>query len=276
MNNNFFRLMSWNVNSLRMREMQLFELIEQKQPDVICLQEIKMEDVKFPQLEFINRGYQTLIHGQKSYNGVALLVKKELGRLEEIQIGIGPWDQEARFISVYIQNLKAHIACVYVPNGQEILSPKFTYKLNWLEKFQQHLQNSFQPGDDWILAGDFNIAPIDLDVYDPKRWADTVICHQEVRRHFENLEKSGFVDVVRAHHQNQPIYTYWDYRHSAFDKNYGLRIDHILATHSLAKRCISVSIEKELRKKEKPSDHVPIIADFDRLLSLPEDTSLVN
>lgn len=262
MKKDIFRLVSWNVNSLRMREQQLFDLIEQKEPDIICLQEIKMEDVKFPQLEFLNRGYQSVVHGQKSYNGVALLVRKELGELTQVEIGIGSTDKEARFLSAYIPVINAHVASVYVPNGQEVPSDKFTYKLNWLEQFKSYLEARRRQGEEWILAGDFNIAPLDLDVYDPKRWVDTVICHQEVRRHFEDLESAGFVDVVRMHHKDSPIYTYWDYRHLAFAKNYGLRIDHVLATEKVAKRCTFVAIEKDIRRAEKPSDHVPIIADF--------------
>lgn len=258
------KIATWNVNSLRMRQEQLLNWLIIKQPDIVCLQEIKMETAQFPALDFLQQGYWATAIGQKSYNGVALLVKKELGIPSQINPEFFPCKErpEARWLAYSIPNLNIQIASLYVPNGQSVENEKFSYKNKWLSELKDYFAQGSLASSSWVLAGDFNIAPADIDVYDPEGFRQSVLCHPQVRQHWEELLKLGFKDMYREKKPAESAYTYWDYRQLGFPKNHGLRIDHILASESVASRCIHVEIDREMRKGKQPSDHAPVIATF--------------
>lgn len=254
-------VVTWNVNSLRVRQAQLLAWLAQHQPDIVCLQELKLETAMFPALTFAQAGYQAAFVGRKTYNGVAVLVKQEHGPLEDIRLdlqSVSP-ETEARLVSAVVPNLGVQVLSVYVPNGQELISPKFVYKLQWLERFYEHVQRNLSPKDALIIAGDYNIAPDDRDVYNPTLWKDTVICHESVRQAWRGLEQWGLVDAVRSHNQEPGVYTYWDYRQGAFPKNRGLRIDHVLLSAPLAQRGVSFHVDRDVRAATQPSDHAPLV-----------------
>ncbi|HMU37781.1 MAG TPA: exodeoxyribonuclease III [Pseudomonadota bacterium] len=265
-----FSVVTWNVNSLRMRWDRLRDFLSAQRPDVLCLQEIKMQDADFPVLELRGLGYPSVAHGQKAYNGVAILCREEHGPLTDIVRGIpvGEEDAEARLILASIPSLGVRVGSVYVPNGQAVGTEKYEYKLRWLARLHRYLTEQCSPQDATALCGDFNVAPADCDVHDPTLWADTVICHEAARAAFARLVAVGFRDTLRLvrpfERDGERIFTYWDYRSLAFPKNLGLRIDHILATESLAGRCRWVEVDRQARKGEKPSDHAPVIAWFQR------------
>ncbi len=263
---NTFVIATWNVNSLRMRQERLLAWLTEHKPDVLCLQEVKLQEPEFPLVEFRSVGYSAIVLGQKSYNGVAILTRLEHGTPSAVSAGMGDDDPdtEARLLAATIPGLGIRVASLYVPNGQSIDSDKYPYKLRWLQRLHAYLQR--QPADalPMVLCGDFNIAPGDQDVYDPAGWRDTVICHSEARSALTRVMELGFVDTLRQVHPDKTVYTYWDYRGLAFPKNLGLRIDHVLATKALAERCVDVLVDRQSRKGEKPSDHVPLLARFRR------------
>lgn len=262
-----FSVVTWNVNSLRRRMERLLAWLQAHQPDVVCLQELKMPSEAFPALEFAKVGYYAVWHGQKTYNGVAILSKMEHGAPTEVAQSLGDDDPdgESRLIAATIPNLKVRVLSVYVPNGQEISSEKFAYKLRWLGRLHKHVHARYDSSQPLVVAGDFNIAPDDRDVYNPISWQDTVICHPKARGAFQEVIKFGLHDALRLYTQDAGIYTYWDYRQLAFPRNMGLRIDHIFVTKPLADRCVEVKVDRDARKGEKPSDHAPLMATFHRL-----------
>lgn len=259
-----FLVATWNVNSLRARIERVTEWLTRVQPDVVCLQEIKAQDADFPRQAIEDLGYFATIYGQKAYNGVALLTRRDHGEPQDVLRGLddGDSDAEARLISATIPSLQIRVGSVYVPQGQELASEKFAYKLRFLERLHKHVAQRYPSELPAILGGDYNVAPADADVYDPKGWKDTVICHPSVREAFQRLLHTGLSDTVRALEPDATLYTYWDYRSLSFPKNNGLRIDHLLATQPLLARCQSVRVDRDARKGEKPSDHAPVIAQF--------------
>ena len=252
------RVASWNVNSIRARLPRLLAWLAANRPEVVCLQETKVVDEEFPREELAGLGYQVLAFGQKTYNGVAIA---SLLPLEELQRGL-PGDEsgQARLLAAAVQGVP--VVSVYVPNGQEVGTPAYAFKLAWMEKLRQFLAQRFAPDRPLLLCGDFNVAPSDLDVWDPELWRGKILFSEPEKQAFQGLLDWGLVDCLRRVYPTQRVYTWWDYRQGAFHRGWGMRLDHILATAPLAARCQEVVVDREARKGEKPSDHAPILATF--------------
>lgn len=249
------KIATWNVNSIRARLDRLLAWLERAQPDVVCLQELKVTDDAFPYEPIRQAGYHASVFGQKTYNGVAVLSKAAPA---DVQRGIPAFeDPQARLLMAQVDGI--WIISAYVPNGDTVGSEKYHYKLNWLQRLQTYLEARFKPTDQLIVCGDFNVACDEQDVARPDAWADTVLFHQEVRAAMQRLLGWGLVDLVRQQHPEGGLYSWWDYRMLAFPKNDGLRIDYILATQALAQRCTAAEIDRAERKGEKPSDHAPVM-----------------
>jgi exodeoxyribonuclease-3 len=256
------KIATWNVNSIRARMERLRAWLTAQAPDVICLQETKVEDKAFPSEELESLGYRVAAHGQKTYNGVAVLARQPL---EDIVRGFGDEveDAQARFLVARVGGFR--VGSLYVPNGQAVGTDKFAYKLAWLARLRAWLAAQAEASQPLVLCGDINIAPEDRDVYDPEAWRDQVMCHPQERAALTEVRRWGLVDVFRQLHPEPGLYTWWDYRQLGFPKNHGLRIDHILCTEAMAARCRSVVIDREARKGQTPSDHAPVVAEFDDL-----------
>lgn len=262
------KVVTWNVNSIRTRLDRLLGVLERHQPDVLCLQELKCVDEKFPADELREAGYYAAVHGQKTYNGVAILstvepqdVRTTLGGDHKPGIdGAGTIDEQARAISAEINGTR--VICVYVPNGHTVGSDKWIYKLAWFGRLRAMLARDFDPAQPLVLCGDFNVAPDDTDVTQPANWAESVLCVPEIRDALAGVADWGLVDTIRTHHPDGGPLTWWDYRQLAFPKGNGLRIDHIFATHTLADRCTDAQVDRDERKGKQPSDHAPVIAEF--------------
>jgi exodeoxyribonuclease-3 len=254
------KIATWNVNSIKARKDRLLAWLAKHSPDVLCLQELKVDDAGFPGDEIAQTGYQVILHGQKSYNGVAILSR---ALASDVQIGLGDDtdDPQARLISATLHGVR--VISVYAPNGGEPSSEKFVYKLAWLDRLLAHLDRTYDPSKPLIVCGDLNIAPEDRDVARPEEWNDSVLCRPEVRAAFQRLLGWGLRDCFRTQHQEPGLYSWWDYRQLGFPKNNGLRIDHILATPAVAERCTAAHIDREQRKGKLPSDHAPVLAQFD-------------
>jgi exodeoxyribonuclease-3 len=258
---------SWNVNSLKVRFEQLKALLQTQRWDVICLQETKMTDDRFPYEALRELGYHAFHTGQPTYNGVAILARLERFQdMKLIQSQLPELDDpQQRFILAQIDDLV--IACAYVPNGQAVDSDKFKYKLNWLDKLYGFLSNSNLCRHPFALLGDFNIAPQDIDVHDAELWRNQVLCTSEERIRFQGLLDLGLTDCFRHLEPLSRVYSWWDYRQLAFQKNKGLRIDHILISQSLVPLLTSCEIVRQVRKAEKASDHAPVLARLGRRIT---------
>ncbi len=254
------KLATWNVNSVRAREERLLRWLGSAQPDVVCLQELKVVERDFPEERLREAGYTSVVHGQKTYNGVAIL-----SRLEpcDVALGFGDGGDEAaaRLVAARVGPLR--VASVYVPNGAEVGSDKWRYKLDWLKRLRAWLERCCRPDELLAVCGDFNVAPEPRDVHDPAAWEASVLCHPEARAAFAEVCAWGLVDGFRIHHQEPGLYSWWDYRMLAFPKNRGLRIDHLLLSRSLAERCRAASIDRNERKGKQPSDHAPVVVELD-------------
>lgn len=255
------KIATWNVNSIRARHDRLLAWLERYEPDVLCLQELKVTEDVFPYQAVTDAGYVASVFGQKTYNGVAILSRSEPTTVIR-GMGDGDADPQARLITVDIGGVT--VISAYVPNGKEVGDEKYAYKLEWLSRLREFLAASFSPDSPVILCGDLNVAPDDDDVAHPDQWADSVLCHQDARDALGRIMDWGLVDVFAAHNPDRGVYSWWDYRRLAFPKNDGLRIDHVLATSTMAERCSAASIDRDERKGDKPSDHAPVIAEFDR------------
>ncbi len=250
------KIVTWNVNSLRVRLPHLAEMIAAHAPDVICLQEIKVEDALFP-LEAIQAlGYQATFAGQKSYNGVATLSRLPQA---EVVCDLSPDDPERRLLASTVNGIR--VVNVYVPNGQSPESDKYLYKLKWLARLRDYLKHELQSYPELIVLGDFNIAPTDADVYDPIAWAGQVLCTDKERDALKEILSLGFVDTFRMFETREGQYSWWDYRTRAFERDRGLRIDLILASDALSQRVKSCVIDKSVRGLERPSDHTIVVMD---------------
>jgi exodeoxyribonuclease-3 len=252
------KLATWNVNSLAVRLPQLLDWLKLHQPDVLCLQETKLADDKFPQAEIAAAGYQVQWFGQKTYNGVALISR--LPALDVVRNIPGYDDAQARVIAGTVGGVR--IIGAYVPNGQSVESEKFPYKLAWLTALRDWIAREQAVHPQLALLGDYNIAPEDRDVHDPVAWSGQVLCTSDERAHFKALLAAGLYDSFRLFEQPPKQYSWWDYRMLAFRKNQGLRIDHILVSEALKARVTSCTIDKLMRKNERPSDHAPVIAEL--------------
>ena len=250
------KLATWNVNSLKVRLPQVLQWLESSPVDVLCLQETKLTDDKFPVAEIEAAGYQVVFTGQKTYNGVAILSRHPITEVVKNN-PLFP-DEQQRIISATIEDMR--IVCAYVPNGQAVGSDKYDYKLRWLEAFIQWLEAELQQFPSLAVLGDYNIAPADADVHDPAAWQDQVLVSAPERAAFERLCAMPLADAFRLFPQPEKLYSWWDYRQMAFRRNRGLRIDHILLSPALTQRCTACEIDKLPRKWEQPSDHTPVIA----------------
>lgn len=250
------RLAAWNVNSLKVRLPQLLEWLAVHQSDVVCLQETKLEDHNFPQQEIEAAGYRVIFSGQKTYNGVALLARETPS---DVEYG-NPYfpDPQKRLIAATVNGIR--VVCAYIPNGQAVGSEKYAYKLAWLAALEAWIGEQLAASPQLVLAGDFNIAPDERDVHNPAAWAGQILCSEPERAAFQRLLSLGLKDSFRLFEQPEKSFSWWDYRMLGFQKNQGLRIDHILLSAPLAERCIAAGIERDMRKRERPSDHAPVTA----------------
>lgn len=254
------KIATWNVNSIRARQERLLRWLAKQQLDVVCLQELKVTEEAFPFEALRQVGYYAAVYGQKTYNGVAILARTEPTEVER-GFGDGVEDPQARLIAATVEGVR--IVSAYVPNGGEIGTDKYAYKLQWLRRLKAYLKARDRLSGPLALCGDFNIAPEECDVAYPDMWEGTVLFNPEMRDQFREILNLELVDTFRLHHAEAGLYSWWDYRQLGFPRNDGLRIDHILATRSLAERCTAALIDREERKGAKPSDHAPVIAVFD-------------
>ena len=252
------KLATWNVNSLAIRLPQLLAWLETHRPDVMALQETKLEDEKFPRLEIEALGWRCEVFGQKSYNGVALLTREPA--LDVVRNIPGFDDPQARVIAATVSGLR--VIGAYFPNGQSPGSDKLAYKMRWLEALCAWVRSEQARHPDLVLMGDYNIAPHDADVHDPAAWEGQIMCTPEERGHFGSLCDGGLIDAFRLFEQPPKSWSWWDYRQLSFQKGKGLRIDHILVTPSLRERVTACSIDRPTRKNPRPSDHAPVVAEI--------------
>jgi exodeoxyribonuclease-3 len=253
------RIASWNVNSIRPRIEQLTAWLARARPDVVCLQETKVEDEKFPMAEIGDAGYRAAISGQRTYNGVAILTRFGL-TADDVKMHLegDPDDAHKRYIAATVEGIR--IVGVYVPNGQEITAPAYQYKLQWLSRLKADLAQN-PPDQPLLVCGDFNVAPEAIDVHNPKKWENTVLFHTAVRDRLKDLLSLGLVDSFRAKHPEVKEFSWWDYRLGAYKRNWGLRIDLALANAALMSRITDATIDKAPREAERPSDHAPVVVD---------------
>jgi len=253
------KVASFNVNSLRARLSLVLRWLAEHQPDIFAVQETKVQDVDFPTDAFEPTGYKYVFKGQKSYNGVAIFSRSEI---TNVKLGLNDEPKDpARLIKAEINGLV--IVNTYIPQGYSTESEKFRYKLNWFSRLRSFFEKGFKPTDPVLWVGDFNVAPQPIDVYDPEGLLGHVCFHPEARKALSRVVQWGFVDVFRMHSHQPGQYTFWDYRLNSLGRNLGWRLDHIMATQPLAKKCTASYIDKTPRLAEKPSDHTPVVAEFD-------------
>lgn len=253
------KLATWNVNSLKVRLPQVLNWLAQNPVDVLCVQETKLTDDKFPLAEIEAAGYQAVFTGQKTYNGVAILSKHPLG--EVVKGNPLLEDEQQRLITATIEGMR--VVCAYMPNGQAVGSDKYQYKLKWLGALHDWLAEELKSHENLALLGDYNIAPDERDVHDPAAWEGQVLFSEPEREAFRRFLALGFQDAFRLFEQPEKVFSWWDYRMLAFRRNMGLRIDHILLSAPLAARCSGCSVDRAPRKWEQPSDHAPVVAVID-------------
>ncbi|MBO6635482.1 exodeoxyribonuclease III [Parvibaculum sp.] len=258
------KIASFNVNSIKARLANLTDWLKEATPDVVCLQELKCQDEAFPRSEIEDLGYNVATHGQKTYNGVAILSKPPL---EDVSRGLpgGNGDEQSRYIEAVVTagDEALRVASIYLPNGNPVDSEKFEYKLHWMDRLIDHSGKLLAYEEPLVLAGDFNVIPTADDVHDPKAWADDALFRPETRAKFRELVNLGFTDAFRACHTEAHRYTFWDYQGGAWQKDNGIRIDHLLLSPQAADRLTASDIDRNVRGREKPSDHVPIWAELD-------------
>ncbi len=250
------KIATYNVNGVNGRLPVLLRWLDESAPDIVCLQELKAPQEKFPEEALSNAGYSALWHGQKSWNGVAILARN--GTVEELRRGL-PGDEEdlhSRYLEARVNGI--HLACLYLPNGNPAPGPKFDYKLNWFKRLISHADRLYTSGDPVVLAGDFNVMPEEIDVYKPERWTDDALFRPETRAAFRELLGQGWTDAIRTIYPDQTIYTFWDYFRNAYQRNAGLRIDHFLLSAALQSRLINAGVDRHVRGWEKTSDHAPV------------------
>lgn len=253
------KIATWNVNSLNVRMPHLKQWLGDAQPDIVALQETKLEDAKFPDTEIAALGYRCVFSGQKTYNGVALLARHDMP-VDIVTDVAGLDDPQRRILIASVGDLR--IANLYVVNGQAVGSEKYAYKLNWLARVTEHLANEAAKHPNLVVLGDFNIAPEDRDVHDPAAWKDQILCSEPEREALRRLLGLGLVDSFREFHQNDGAFSWWDYRQAAFRRNLGLRIDLVLASPNLRPRMTGASIDLEPRRWDRPSDHAPALLEL--------------
>ena len=252
------KIISWNVNSVRARITNILEYIEKSSPDILFLQEIKTKDESFPYVDFKNIGYESHVFGQKSYNGVAIVSKIKIENIKKDFIKDDL--KQSRIISgeILLRKKKINLINIYVPNGNPIDTDKYEYKKKWLKKFISSVKKELNKNLNILIAGDFNIIPEEIDVYNFNRYENDALGKLEIRKKFRELLNLGFKDVYRIKNKNKQEYTFWDYFAGSWQKNYGMRIDHFLLSNNLLDNIVSININKNPRARAKPSDHTPI------------------
>lgn len=250
------RIATYNVNSVNARLPVLLRWLHETKPDVVCLQELKAIQENFPEQAIKDAGYKAIWHGQKSWNGVAILARNS--ELQEVRRALpgDPEDIHSRYIEASVNGIL--VACLYLPNGNPAPGPKFDYKMSWFERLTRHAATLLESGKPVLLAGDFNVMPTEKDVYKPERWVDDALFRPEVRAAFKNLTDQGWTDAIRKLYPDEIIYTFWDYFRDAYGRNAGLRIDHFLLSQQLSKRLIAAGVDRNVRGWEKTSDHGPV------------------
>jgi exodeoxyribonuclease-3 len=252
------KIATWNVNSLKVRLGHVMEWLDTAKPDVLVLQEIKQVTEAFPVETFSEAGYEAVASGQKTYNGVAMISRApSSGHVTDFP---GFEDPQRRILAATVEGVR--VVNLYVPNGSEVGSEKYAYKLAWLAALERFLQEELKVHEHLVVLGDFNIAPDDRDVYDPEKWGDAILCSPDERAALNRLIDLGLSDVFRQFEQPEKQFSWWDYRAAGFRRNAGLRIDLILASRSLAERCDASYIDREPRGWDRPSDHTPVVAEF--------------
>lgn len=251
------KIATYNVNGVNGRLPVLLRWLKETAPDVACLQELKAPQEKFPEQAIIDAGYNSIWHGQKSWNGVAILVKNTLP-VKELRRTLpgNPEDVHSRYIEALVNDIV--IGCLYLPNGNPAPGPKLEYKMEWLKRLTAHAGNLLDQGIPVVLTGDYNVIPTENDVYKPERWVDDALFRLEVRTAFNTLVGQGWTDALRKLHPNETIYTFWDYFRNAYGRNAGLRIDHFLLSPELSGRLIAADVDHNVRGWEKSSDHAPV------------------
>jgi len=249
------KIATWNVNSIKARLPRVTEWLSDAAPDVVLLQETKVVDDAFPRQDIEDLGYNVAVHGQKTYNGVAILSKRPI---EDVQSGLpgDDGDEQARYLEATIDTVR--VAAIYLPNGNPVDTEKFDYKLGWMERLVEQAERLLSQEETFVLGGDYNICPTDVDVYDPGGFANDALCRPESRARFRTLMNLGLTDAYRALHPELVAYSYWDYTAGAWQKDNGLRIDHLLLSPQAADRLQSCDIDRSPRGKERPSDHTPV------------------
>lgn len=252
------KIATWNVNSLKVRLPQVVAWLAAHQPDALCLQETKLEDASFPLQDIEQAGYRAVFAGQKAYNGVAILSRTAAA--DPVTAIPAFDDPQKRVLAATIDGVR--VVCLYVPNGQSVGSDKYQYKLSWLQAATAWLKSELAAHPQLVVVGDFNIAPADIDVHDPKAWEGQVLCSEPERTALQQLLSIGLQDGLRLVEPTAQMFTWWDYRMNAFKRKMGLRIDHILVSDALAAKCRACSVDLEPRRHERPSDHAPVTAEF--------------
>jgi len=255
------RIATYNVNGVNGRLPVLLRWLSEDLPDIVCLQELKAPDERFPQAAIEDLGYRAIWHGQKSWNGVAILSRA--GEIHETRRGLpgDGADDQSRYLEAAIDGII--VACLYLPNGNPRPGPKFDYKLRWFGRLARHARSLLDAGVPVVLAGDFNVMPTELDVYKPERWLDDALFAPEVRRAYAELVAQGWTDALRSRHPDERVYTFWKYFRGAFARDAGLRIDHLLLSPDLAERLADAQVERRVRGWEKTSDHAPVWIELD-------------
>ncbi len=249
------KIATFNVNGINGRLPILLRWLAEAKPDAVCLQELKAPDERFPAAAIEDVGYGAIWHGQKSWNGVAILARGTVPVETRRGLPGDPADQQSRYLEAAVNGVL--IGCLYLPNGNPAPGPKFDYKLQWFERLKVHAQSLLASGLPVVLAGDYNVMPTDLDVYKPERWLSDALFRPEVREAFGQLTAQGWTDALRQMHPDERIYTFWDYFRNAFGRDAGLRIDHLLLSPDLAKRLVEAEVDRHVRGWDKSSDHAP-------------------
>ncbi len=257
------RIATWNVNSIRQRIEPLAAWLGERQPDIVCLQETKCLDETFPREPFEALGYNLALHGQKTFNGVAIFSKL---RFDDVVVGLpgDDTDDHARFIeaTVSTSNGVVRVASIYLPNGNPPATDKYSYKLKWMDRLFQYANERLELEEKLILAGDYNVIPTAADVHNPAAWTSDALFLPQTRAKFRALANLGLIDAIRAVSDDKGLYTFWDYQAGAWQKNWGIRIDHMLLSAQAADRLTAAGIDKHVRSWERPSDHVPVWVDL--------------
>jgi exodeoxyribonuclease-3 len=250
------KIATYNVNGINGRLPVLLRWLAEAEPDVVCLQELKAPQEKFPEQAIKDAGYHAIWYGQKSWNGVAILSRND--DIQELRRGLpgNPDDVQSRYIEAIVNQIV--IGCLYLPNGNPAHGPKFDYKLDWFKRLEKHAKDLLKHDVPVILVGDYNVMPTDLDVYKPERWLDDALFRPEVRSAFKKLVAHGWTDAIRKLYPDEKIYTFWDYFRNAYGRDAGLRIDHFLLSPHLDERLIGAGVDRNVRGWEKTSDHAPV------------------